>query len=131
MDIVSAVLDWIASNKETIGLIVGSGLFVSVTQWVINRWLSSKKIIHTSLLILSTVLGLGDLAVMYSGEILHLLPAAAAGVFTSALTFYRFVGKGLFARIEQHFLDARTGRALRQPEPVPNLQMEEFSTSVA
>ena len=128
MELLQNIIKWCAENPDTIGLILGSGAAVSVLQWVLNRWMNSKRVIHTSLLLLSTLIGIGDLGVMYSDQVLHLLPGYAGIVFMVALSFYRFGGKTLFTKLEQHFQDAKAGRSLRQPEPLPQLPIEEFAS---
>lgn len=121
-----AGLGWVVANKEAIGAFVGSAVVISAIQQFIKRWMSSDKVIHTSLLILSTLIGLGDLAVIYSVPIVTHLPATIGGLFTIALSFYRYIGKSLFSRVHQFFLDAQTGKASRQTEQ-PTLPIEEFA----
>lgn len=130
MDIVITAINWIADNKVLVSAVIGSGILASVGQWVLNHWMNSKKVIHTSLLILSTVISVGDLAILYEVEIVRNLPATLAGVFTVALTFYRFGGKTLFTKLEQAVADYKTGKSLRRPAPTPQLPLEEFATAV-
>lgn len=129
MDIVLTAIQWVVDNKVLVSAIVGSGILASVGQWVLNRWMNSKKVIHTSLLALSTLISVGDLTLMYESEILRHLPATLAGVFTVALTFYRFGGKSLFTKLEQMLADYQTGKAARKTvEPAPVFD-EEFAVT--
>ncbi len=129
MDKVITAINWIADNKVLVSALIGSGILASIGQWVLNHWMNSKKVIHTSLLILSTLISVGDLSVLYESEILRNLPATLAGVFTVALTFYRFGGKALFSKLEQVVADYQTGKAARQVEVEPQLPIEEFATA--